>query len=921
MLFIFLVNTGQLMKFKMDLALDTVENLKAAICEQHQIPVQSQVLLVSGGESLNLNDRVCKYSSAGTDTSPIFLFSKPSDTLPMLANPDNSADYIDENIEERVLGCLQMEPNFNTVACRAEMAHQLYEVDEKLYSDCTLLVRDQHYQQQGWAAVVANLEDIVKSFRSKAVKVEQLYNDILKNKGTHCELLESFESDKQTLARIPILKSLYAKGDHDSPMTLLDWIQLKDTKNSLDELYCLDELHTFDAEKLKELKSSIDSTIGECANSDMKEIRGLENRLAALDKLMFDAKKLFENQGILTKSFRQNSSRASEFRDISILPDLCDSQKEPLETMLKQHQELLGIKSRVFSAKNELSRNLHHRLRWIVHIEELLTKTDEVLVFYGLKLKKLREKMEILANLHLSPQLYLSAVVEVLRRRAFSSRFHQWSRSVSLVAREVIDAEVRQRTAFSAQLDKHFLKLFFPGMADLPEDFTDDDQLMEPIDQYLPQVTADDLEYLKAALPDMAAQLVDEKEEEVEEEVREEVAEEDEDEEEVDVIAEEPVAADTSMLESLTGRPDHPHPLHPLLRRTLTGSLEVEQPEPEPQPQPVECSDASMATSMTAKEIEQLASAKTDLESCLEEKNRLIEDLVRQLATTRGQLEQKEAYAERCTALNRQTLELTKSLRVEQLEPIRHLVGKATCKFGEDVQSARVALERLTTLQEAATAIAVTKNFEYSSTRDFAHSFISIPATPDSPKSSKDIEAITAKYKLPKNIEMITQNNEDKISVTSCEIGDNVLVYYEKTLENFIVFTLTGNLHYIHTDSLKDCDFGKDIQSNEFQWIIAKVLDKEYCQIKKEENRYKLPVNKKFYRVKVKQISKCNVSALKDTTDHGGATTANLVSRSCMPQPQSNRTLFGSIFGSIFGSSDPSQSSSTSQPSAFDTNN
>ncbi len=93
--------------------------------------------------------------------------------------------------------------------------------------------------------------------------------------------------------------------------------------------------------------------------------------------------------------------------------------------------------------------------------------------------------------------------------------------------------------------------------------------------------------------------------------------------------------------------------------------------------------------------------------------------------------------------------------------------------------------------------------------------------------------------------------------LTSCEIGDNVLVYYEKTLENFIVFTLTGNLHYIHTDSLKDCDFGKgevdwftelhallnttnyqpcvfsDIQSNEFQWIIAKVLDKEYCQIKK----------------------------------------------------------------------------------------
>lgn len=43
----------------------------------------------------------------------------------------------------------------------------------------------------------------------------------------------------------------------------------------------------------------------------------------------------------------------------------------------------------------------------------------------------------------------------------------------------------------------------------------------------------------------------------------------------------------------------------------------------------------------------------------------------------------------------------------------------------------------------------------------------------------------------------------------SCEFGDNVLVYYEKNLENFIVFTLTGNLHYIHSDSLKECDFSK----------------------------------------------------------------------------------------------------------------
>lgn len=95
-------------------------------------------------------------------------------------------------MQDRVESCLQMEPNFNTVVSRTEMAHQLFETDKMIYHSCDLLVHDQHYQQQGWAAVVANLDDIVKSFRNKAIKVEQLYNDIQKNKSTYYELLDRF---------------------------------------------------------------------------------------------------------------------------------------------------------------------------------------------------------------------------------------------------------------------------------------------------------------------------------------------------------------------------------------------------------------------------------------------------------------------------------------------------------------------------------------------------------------------------------------------------------------------------------------------------------------------------------------------------------------------------------------------------------
>lgn len=161
------------------------------IFERHQIPIESQVLFISGGESLNPNDRVCKYSSAGTDTSPIFLFSKNHFCISSV-DSYSSEIVLGEDMKERVESCFQMEPNVNTVASRTEMAIQLCETDNLIYHTCEKLVLDQHLQQQGWAAVVANLEDIVESFKIKAKKLEMLFYDILKNKSFYLQLLERF---------------------------------------------------------------------------------------------------------------------------------------------------------------------------------------------------------------------------------------------------------------------------------------------------------------------------------------------------------------------------------------------------------------------------------------------------------------------------------------------------------------------------------------------------------------------------------------------------------------------------------------------------------------------------------------------------------------------------------------------------------
>ena len=74
MLYVFLVDTGTMIQLDMNLALEKVEYLKGVIARSCSIPPEKQVLLISGGESLDANETVCKYSM-GTDTNPIFLFS------------------------------------------------------------------------------------------------------------------------------------------------------------------------------------------------------------------------------------------------------------------------------------------------------------------------------------------------------------------------------------------------------------------------------------------------------------------------------------------------------------------------------------------------------------------------------------------------------------------------------------------------------------------------------------------------------------------------------------------------------------------------------------------------------------------------------------------------------------------------------
>lgn len=68
----------------------------------------------------------------------------------------------DTDLKEQVEGSLTLPSTYMTVVARSQLAQQFHDIARDQARACEQLVHEQHLQQQGWAAVVANLEDITR---------------------------------------------------------------------------------------------------------------------------------------------------------------------------------------------------------------------------------------------------------------------------------------------------------------------------------------------------------------------------------------------------------------------------------------------------------------------------------------------------------------------------------------------------------------------------------------------------------------------------------------------------------------------------------------------------------------------------------------------------------------------------------------
>lgn len=61
--------------------------------------------------------------------------------------------------------------------------------------------------------------------------------------------------------------------------------------------------------------------------------------------------------------------------------------------------------------------------RWVMLVEKRICDVDGKLMIYHENLKRLKKRLDILKQIHEAPQVYAKLVVEVVRRRKFSTQF------------------------------------------------------------------------------------------------------------------------------------------------------------------------------------------------------------------------------------------------------------------------------------------------------------------------------------------------------------------------------------------------------------------------------------------------------------------------------------------------------------------
>lgn len=523
MLYVFLVETGQTYCIDTCFTTETVAALKSQVSRLCHVSPEKQVMLVSGGISLDNNCRVAQYC-AGTDTNPIFVFSKSS--IEAAIPPPPCINYgTDKDLSDSISEVVLLPATHETVSDAYKLAKETHECDSSRMDASQRLIHDQHLQQQGWAAAIANLDDHLMSFNRRVEKFQNTCKIFLKTQEESREMLSKVPEILNLLGRIPLLKSLQTlvtspvvesnpvdptllEGEERTKeASLLDWIYQQDPRSSLEDMVdqCKLISEQISEKSIEKLKTEINDLLKFVDRPDMKEVKGLEHRLYQLDQLITNTRAIMDKQ---TKFFQKFTSQleTTTRMDCESLSEYWKNHKKDLMELSDGHTQIKIFKNRCCKAKEELSNNLHVRLKWVMWVEQLIMEKERNIKIESEKIKRQRKRLKILQQVHDAAKMYIDALLEIIRRKHYSIPFLTWAKTVAIESNSLYSEEIRDRQAFYTKFGKHFIQSLFHGLHDEPSKFATNSP--RSFDHNIPEVTIEDIEKLKKAVPELASSLI-----------------------------------------------------------------------------------------------------------------------------------------------------------------------------------------------------------------------------------------------------------------------------------------------------------------------------------------------------------------------------------------------------------------------------
>ena len=100
-----------------------------------------------------------------------------------------------------------------------------------------------------------------------------------------------------------------------------------------------------------------------------------------------------------------------------------------------------------------------------------------------------------------------------------------------------------------------------------------------------------------------------------------------------------------------------------------------------------------------------------------------------------------------------------------------------------------------------------------------------------------------------------------QVSILSCNDGDVVLIVWDAERLHYRVYQEASFLFFVHADCLEALGLTPQQQTPRRLYAVAEVVSHEFCQARKEGNRYRVPRGTRFYRVRVKPWTRPSTSS------------------------------------------------------------